>query len=66
MWTALNYPVLFIVLLVVFSALVIWLMPKLWRAIKTIFAKIRGWFTGSRSDTSGPTVDDEQEVKKLK
>lgn len=65
LWTALNYPELFIVLLVVFTALVIWLMPKLWRAIKTIFAKIRGWFSGSRSDTPGPTVDDGQEVKKL-
>jgi hypothetical protein len=65
LWTALNYPVLFIVLLVVFTALVIWLMPKLWRAIKTIFAKIRGWFSGSRSTTPGPTVDDRQEFKKL-
>jgi hypothetical protein len=65
LWTALNYPVLFIVLLVVFTALVIWLMPKLWRAIKTIFAKIRGWFSGPRSATPGPTVDDGQEVKKL-
>jgi hypothetical protein len=45
LWTALNYPVLFIALLVVFVALMIWLMPKLWRGIRTVFSKIRNWFT---------------------
>ena len=49
LWTALNYPVLFIVLLVVFVALMIWLMPKLWRGIRAVFSKIRNWFTKSGS-----------------
>lgn len=49
LWTALNYPVLFIVLLVAFVALGIWLMPKIWRGIKAVFAKIRGWFSSDRA-----------------
>lgn len=38
LWTAVNYPWLFIVLLVLFVLLVIWLLPKLWRGIKKAFA----------------------------
>jgi len=39
LWTALHHPALFIVLLVLFILLMIWLLPKLWRGIKTAF----GW-----------------------
>jgi len=52
LWTALNYPVLFIVLLVVFVALMIWLMPKLWRGIRAVFSRIKNWFTKSGSAAS--------------
>ena len=44
LWTALNYPWLFIVLLILFLALAIWLLPKIWRALKAIWGKIRNWF----------------------
>ena len=44
LWTALNYPVLFIVLLIIFVAAVIWLAPKVWRGIRRVFSKIKGWF----------------------
>ncbi len=37
LWTALNHPWLFIILLVLFIVLMIWLMPKLWRGIKGVF-----------------------------
>ena len=43
LWVALNNPVLFLVLLVVFVALVIWLLPKIWRLIIAIFKKIGSW-----------------------
>ncbi len=49
LWTALNHPVLFIILLVAFIALVIWLAPKIWRGVKKVGAKIRGWFGGRSS-----------------
>ena len=34
LWTALNHPVLFIVLLLIFIALAIWMLPKIWRLLK--------------------------------
>ena len=57
LWTALNYPILFIVLLIVFIALVIWLAPKVWRGVKRVFGKIRSWF--SKSDTIDAAVTEE-------
>jgi hypothetical protein len=46
LWTALNHPVLFIILLVLFIVLMIWLLPRLWRGIKVVFRKIRNLFGG--------------------
>jgi hypothetical protein len=40
LWTALKYPWLFLVFLLVFVVLLIWLLPKLWRGIKKLFAFI--------------------------
>lgn len=54
LWTALNHPVLFIVLLVVFIALVIWLTPKIWRGLKRVFAKIGSWFSGKKNIPKPP------------
>jgi len=61
LWTALNHPVLFILLLIVFVALVIWLAPKIWRGVKSICGRIRGWF-GGRKDTSEPPADPATDV----
>lgn len=44
--TAVYYPSLFLVLLVLFVALMLWLLPILWRALKGIFASLRGLFGG--------------------
>ena len=44
--TALYYPSLFLVFLVVFVALMIWLLPILWRALKGIFDSLKGFFGG--------------------
>jgi hypothetical protein len=56
LWTALHYPVLFIVLLVMFILLMIWLLPKLWRGIRSVFGFIGRSLgadkTGSTSGTS--------------
>ena len=43
LWTALHHPVLFIISLLVFILLMIWLLPRLWRLIKTIFQRIGSW-----------------------
>lgn len=44
LWTALHYPVLFIVLLVLFIAFGIWIIPKIWRGIRRVFRRIASWF----------------------
>ena len=49
LWTALNYPVAFIIFIIVFILFAIWLLPKLWRAIKDIVSTLRGWF-GKKSE----------------
>lgn len=43
LWTALNHPILFLVLLAVFLVAVVWLLPKMWRLIKAIFRTIGQW-----------------------
>ncbi len=52
LWAALHHPVLFLVLLTAAIVLVIWLAPKLWRGLKRLFARVRGWFADA---TSGST-----------
>ncbi|MEX2453626.1 MAG: DUF4126 domain-containing protein [Rhodospirillaceae bacterium] len=46
LWLALTHPAVFIGVLVVFILLAIWLLPKLWRAIRMLFAKIARLFGG--------------------
>ncbi len=55
LWAALSHPLLFLVLLFVFVALVIYLLPKIWRLVKTIVRKI-GEFVG---------VVDKHEMRRL-
>ncbi|MFY9941077.1 MAG: DUF4126 domain-containing protein [Desulfobacterales bacterium] len=52
LWTALHYPWLFLGLLVVFILLMIWLLPKLWRGIKKVFAAI-GRLLGQKPKLEG-------------
>ena len=43
-WTALNYPWLFITFMVIFILLMIWLLPKLWKGIKKVLEFIVRFF----------------------
>ncbi len=47
LWASLHYPWLFIAVLVLFIVLVIWLLPRIWRALQRI-ARAIGAFFGSR------------------
>ncbi|WP_316347159.1 DUF4126 domain-containing protein [Desulfuromonas acetoxidans] len=49
LWVALNHPLVFIGLLIVFILLLVWLLPKLWRGIKKVFAAIGRLFSGKKS-----------------
>jgi hypothetical protein len=54
-WAALTHPWLFLAGLVVFVVLLIWLLPKLWRGIKAVFAKLASLFR--RSGAQGTVVN---------
>ncbi len=61
LWTMLNHPWLFVALIIAFVLLAVWLLPRLWRAIKAIIARIRSWFGGKPAvagDRAGPPQQD--------
>ncbi len=51
LWAALNHPIAFLIALVLFIALVIWLLPKIWRGVKKVFAFLVRLF-GGRDDST--------------
>lgn len=42
LWTAFKYPLLFLVLLVIFLLIALWFLPKAWRALRRIATVLRG------------------------
>ena len=60
LWTALHYPWLFLLLMLVFIGLMIWLLPKIWVGIKKIFGYIGHLFKyekGEESSQNSRTLD---------
>lgn len=43
-WACINHPVLFLIALVFFIAMMIWLLPRLWKGIKKVFGLIINLF----------------------
>ncbi|GAB4173673.1 MAG: DUF4126 domain-containing protein [Geothermobacteraceae bacterium] len=52
LWAALNHPWLFLGLLVIFILLLVWILPKIWRGIRRIFAWIGRLFSGKSAPES--------------
>ncbi len=50
LWAALQHPWVFLILLALFIVIAAWALPKLWRAIKTLFRKIGNFFSGNKPD----------------
>ena len=44
LWTALHYPLLFVIFLIIFIFLLIWLLPKIWKGIVKILTSNRYLF----------------------
>ena len=44
LWLAFAHPVVALAVLAVLIALTIWLLPKVWRALRAIVARVSGWF----------------------
>ncbi len=58
LWAALNHPVAFLIALVVFIAMMIWFLPKIWRGIKRIFNSIRNFFSGDLKNEVNETANE--------
>jgi len=63
LWTALHYPWVFVVFLIVFVVVMVWLLPKLWRGVKWVFARIKTLFSG-RGGGAVPPAPAELEIPK--
>jgi hypothetical protein len=46
LWLAFTHPVAALVVLVMLIALTIWLIPKVWRMLRAIIARVTAWFAG--------------------
>jgi hypothetical protein len=55
LWAALQHPWFFIVLIVVFLFFLVWVLPKIWKAIKTVFSRIARFFR-SEKNTENPSA----------
>jgi len=42
LWTALYYPWVFVIFLVLFILLLVWLLPKIWKGVKAVLSLIAG------------------------
>ncbi|MEN8213948.1 MAG: DUF4126 domain-containing protein [Pseudomonadota bacterium] len=62
LWAALTYPWLFIALLIAFILLAIWLLPKIWRALKLVVRKIGNWFSSDEGATTADATASERKV----
>jgi len=47
LWLAFAHPVIALIVLALLVALMIWLIPKVWRMIRRIAQRVQGWFEGS-------------------
>lgn len=51
LWTAIYFPLVFLVFLAGFLILIIWWLPLLWRGLKGMYERVRSWFTPTRGKT---------------
>ncbi len=54
LWAALHYPVLFLIALSLFVLLIAWLLPRIWRGIKSIFRRLGRFFRRDEDSTAPP------------
>ncbi|MDH5191160.1 MAG: DUF4126 domain-containing protein [Gammaproteobacteria bacterium] len=63
LWTALNHPILFLIALVLFIALVIWLLPKIWRGIKRVIQAIGRLFGRGKDETMSTSGSESADIR---
>lgn len=47
LWLAFAHPIVALVVIALFVAGMIWLLPKVWRALRAIVNRVAGWLSGS-------------------
>jgi hypothetical protein len=57
LWLALNHPGTFLALLALFVAIMIWLLPKLWRAVVRLFRRLHQWLAQKDEPTPNPSPE---------
>ncbi len=57
LWVALHYPLAFLILFVAFLLAAIWILPKIWAGVKTVFQTLLSFFSPK---TPPPTAGDGQ------
>ena len=61
LWAALNHPYIFLGLLLLFIVLMAWLLPKLWRGVRMVAAKIGALFGRTSRRSAIVKADNERE-----
>ncbi len=59
LWTALNHPWLFLLLLILFVVLAVWLVPRIWRLLKAAGRTLRNWFRKPSTPTNPAPIREE-------
>ncbi len=62
-WTALHYPLAFLIFFIAFVMTAIWAIPKIWTGIKVVFQKLSSFFGGNTPPA--PSGDSAAIPKKL-
>ena len=52
LWAALHYPAAFLLVLVLLTAFALWLLPRLWRGVKVVFARLARLLKGDRGSSA--------------
>ena len=53
-WTAVHHPALWLALLALSVALIVWLLPRLWRGIRRVLSSLARGFGGGRTPPADP------------
>lgn len=64
-WAALNHPYVFVSLLLVFIILMVWLLPRLWRGVGMVFAKLTALFGRTSKPPGSVNADENSDQRRI-
>jgi len=44
LWLAFTYPLVALVVVALMTLVAVWLVPKLWRAVRGLMSRVQSWF----------------------